>query len=125
MSRIRRVVIVMMLAWGIGIVSVATTHAATGPTINHCLFSWTDTDTGLASFTVKIGTTPGGPYPLVFPIPPTVFSTVNLCTGIPDGQHYAVVTATNTVGTESPPSVEAPFFLNAAIPAAPGGFGVR
>lgn len=107
---------------------------AAGPRLNHCVFDITEgtvnTDgtslTDLASFKVYIGTTSGGPYTLAGTVPspsPTggvTVSTANLCSALPNGQKYAVATAVDTAGNESPRSPEVPFDYDAVSPKNPG-----
>lgn len=109
--------------------------SATGPTLNHCLFSWSEAtvaDNDLASFNIKLGGASGGPYTTVgtFAAPgpgggSTYAPTTNYCAGQPDGQKYAVVTAVDTAGNESAPSTEVPFALNVTAPSVPTGLTVR
>ena len=108
---------------------------AVGPVLNHCQFSWSEAvvpDGDLAYFTIKLATTPGGPYAVVgtYPAPDpaggaSYFPPTNYCAGQPDGQKYAVVTATDTAGNESEVSGEVPFVTNATAPPAASNLAVR
>lgn len=102
---------------------VLHSHAAE-PVLDHCTFTWTDTDAGLAAFNLKLGTTSGGPYALLKSLPvgpaPGTY-TADLCAGLSGGLKYAVVTAVTATGQESGPSNEVAFFLLRA----PTSLGVR
>lgn len=119
--RLARIAVVLLL--------VGTAEAqATGPTLNHCIFSWDEgavADNDLASFRIYLGTTPGGPYVVIGTAAATntaggtSYTTGNLCAGQTNGQKYAVVTAVDTAGNESPRSNEVPFAFDAVAPPVP------
>ena len=116
----------------VGILVTPAMSQAVGPTLNHCQFSWQDatvTSDQVSGFNVYMGTTTGGPYALIGTVPATAATaygpTANLCTGIPDGQKYAVVKAANAAGTESGASNEVPFVLLTTTPSAPSSLRVQ
>lgn len=106
---------------------------ATGPVLNHCIYSWTAPTTNvdggaltdLAGFNVYISPTPGGPYTNLAVVPSTNttggtgYTTANLCGGLTDGQKYATVAAFDTANNEGPKMADFPFVLNVVAPAAP------
>jgi len=107
---------------------------ASGPTLNHCVFEWDEAavaENDLASFNVYIGATTGGPYALVgsvaapSPAGGAHYVSPNMCASQANGQKYAVVTALDSAGNESPRSTEIPFVFNGTPPPAVTGGRVR
>ena len=104
--------------------------------VNPTTFTITDptaTSEGVTGFNVKFGQTPGGPYPLVAPVPPEDLATeasgvitgtlASLNEKLAPGTWYSVATALNAVG-ESDPSPEAAFTIEPPRPSSPTGFSV-
>lgn len=124
----------LLILSAVTVLAGATAADATGPTLNHCIFTWTEATVptnDLAVFTLYVATLSGGPYTKlgIYPGTPsggqTYGPTPNLCVGQSDGQKFAVVKAMDTAGNESGASNEVPFAFDATVPPAASNLGVQ
>ena len=116
----------------------ASSAYAIGPVLRSCTLTWgaptTNADgtalTDLAKYNVYVAAT-SGVYstptaivnsPKAAPAPGDTASWV--CTGLTQGQHYAVVTAVDSASNESTRSNEVPFVIDVVPPNAPAGLSV-
>jgi hypothetical protein len=92
--------------------------------VNPKVMTWVEENQaaqGVTDFKVLVGTTKGGPYPLVFDAGLNLTEQVSAL-GLADGVYYAVTVAVNAAGT-SDPSNEIEFQI-LKVPSAPVNFTV-
>jgi hypothetical protein len=130
----KRIVAALFALLMFGALSGVATAQASGPRLNHCIFSFNEAavpDNDLASFNVYIGTTSGGPYTFVgsylapSPAGGASYTTPNMCALQSQGQKYAVVDAQDTAGNKSPQSSEVPFVIDLTAPPAVSNIKVQ